>query len=71
MEVDKDGDIAVPKTPVTVDDFVFGSNKRGKEEDFEDYKLRRKREKLQMKVLNKYGRRSWPASKGTFVKSRG
>lgn len=51
---------------VLVNDFVFGSNTRGADESFEDYQWRRKNEKLQLKVLNKYGRSHWPGARGTL-----
>ncbi len=48
--------------------FVFGPAKRMKDEEFQDYKIRRKTEKIQLKLLDKYGRSQWPGSKGTYRK---
>ncbi len=56
---------------MTTDDFVFKGNKRLKDETFEDYRKRLKVEKLQLKILDRYGRRQWPGSKGTLRKVRG
>ena len=45
---------------VNVNDFEFGPANRMSEETFDDYKIRRKVEKLQLKVLNHKGRYNWP-----------
>ena len=50
------------------DKFKFGPPARMTDESFDDYKARRAAEKIQLKLLHKYGRRQWPASRGTYRK---
>ena len=57
-----------PQMELDPNKFTCGPNKRLKDEEFEDYKIRRKAEKIQMKLLDKYGRRQWHGSKGTYRK---
>jgi len=56
------------ETLIDPNKFEFGPSKRMVEESFDDYKLRRKREKYQMKMLNRNGYSRRNASQGTYQK---